>query len=171
MGIAARLLAVYLFCWTFLTAADLYTTLLGVERGYQELNSHTDFSSLLSLILPEVIAGSVGGLLLLIGAVSCRQLHQPRPAHFNDFRRAVFPYVADASILLVLPLTLAIGRSVAVLNNVILIAFDIGLTETLRTMLVALGISGYLSSVILNALVAVFMFKPASYIIYKSLKI
>ena len=160
------LMLVYSFLWATLTAADHYTTLLGLEMGYRELNPFTDFSSIETLVLPEIMIWVVGGILISAGcALHPAALNQPLP-EIEEFRRSLFPNRIDASALIVIPIAIALGRTIPVMNNICLIAFDFAIASNARALLSVFGLSASATGPILGALIVFLMYRPVCRIVY-----
>ena len=164
------LILVYSFLWATLTAADHYTTLLGLEMGYRELNPFTDFSSIETLVLPEIMIWVVGGILISAGcALHPAALNQPLP-EIEEFRRSLFPNRIDASALIVIPIAIALGRTIPVINNICLIAFDFAIVSNARALLSVFGLSASATGPILGALIVFLMYRPVCRIVYIIIK-
>lgn len=164
------LLCAYIFLWLSLTALDLLTTLHALKLGYREMNPHTDFSTLQTLALPEVVIGIVGGVVFSAGFFLCRELMENSSSNFDVFRKTMFPLRLNASVLLVGPLAAVMVRGVVVMNNLVLIASGFPAIESVRVFMSFLGIPISATGVLFNSIVTFFMFKPAVYAIYLVIK-
>jgi len=166
----ATLLWAYLFLWLSLTVLDLLTTLHALKLGYREMNPHTDFSTLQTLVLPEVVIGIVGGVVFSAGFFLCREQMENSSSNFDIFRKTMFPVRLNASVLLVGPLAAVMVRGVVVMNNLVLIASGFPAIESVRVFMSFLGIPISATGVLFNSIVTFFMFKPAVYAIYLVIK-
>lgn len=166
----ATLLWAYLFLWLSLTVLDLLTTLHALKLGYREMNPHTDFSTLQTLVLPEVVIGIVGGVVFSAGFFLCREQMENSSSNFDIFRKTMFPVRLNASVLLVGPLAAVMVRGVVVMNNLVLIASGFPAIESVRVFMSFLGIPISATGVLFNSIVTFFMFKPAVYVIYLVIK-
>lgn len=166
----ATLLWAYLFLWLSLTVLDLLTTLHALKLGYREMNPHTDFSTLQTLVLPEVVIGIVGGVVFSAGFFLCREQMENSSSNFDIFRKTMFPVRLNASVLLVGPLAAVMVRGVVVMNNLVLIASGFPAIESVRVFMSSLGIPISATGVLFNSIVTFFMFKPAVYVIYLVIK-
>lgn len=166
----ATLLWAYLFLWLLLTVLDLLTTLHALKLGYREMNPHTDFSTLQTLVLPEVVIGIVGGVVFSAGFFLCREQMENSSSNFDVFRKTMFPVRLNASVLLVGPLAAVMVRGVVVMNNLVLIASGFPAIESVRVFMSFLGIPISATGVLFNSIVTFFMFKPAVYVIYLVIK-
>ena len=165
------LLVFYLLLWISLTVADLLTTVHALKLGYRETNPHTDFSSLKTLIFPEIFIGFFGGVIFSVGFFICQDKLVNTSSDFDKFSKMMFPTRLDASALLVAILAAVMVRGVVVINNIVLITSGFALIETAQVVLAFLGMPLPVTGVFVSSVVVFLMFKPAVYIIYRIVKL
>ena len=132
-GHASRLAVLFSAWFVPATALDLVISWTGVhhfadrmeELGIVEGNPYTDFSSVGAYVVPEVIAFAVGVALVFYGGM----LKQRRLAargqceaglsslSLRGFRREYDRLGALATILILIPMVIAVGRVEPVINN------------------------------------------------------
>jgi hypothetical protein len=169
--IYAYLLVLYLLLWISLTAADLLTTVHGVKLGYRESNPYTDFSSLKTLILPEIFVGFFGLIIFSAGFFLCQDRLGNTSSSFDEFSKLMFPIRLNASALLVLILAAVMVRGVVVINNIVLITSGFAPMESAQVVLAFLGMPLSLTGVFVNSVLVFLMLNPAVYVIYRVIRI
>jgi hypothetical protein len=169
--IYAYLLVIYLLLWISLTAADLLTTVHGVKSGYRESNPYTDFSSLKTLILPEIFVGFFGLIIFSAGFFLCQDRLGNTSSGFDEFSKLMFPIRLNASALLVVILATVMVRGVVVINNIVLITSGFAPMESAQVVLAFLGMPLSLTGVFVNSVLVFLMFNPAVYVIYRVIRI
>lgn len=124
--VVRNLLLVFGALFVTLTALDLASTYIGL-RFREELveTPYTDTSSLIGMIRPEVVLLIVGGLAVWLGArIRKPLLSTARESGFGPFVDTVFaPRALPISALIFMPMLLALGRSMPVLNNLSYLIF------------------------------------------------
>ena len=118
-----RLVLLFAGWFTTTAALDLISTWVGVVRmGYTEKNPYTDLSSVEGAVIPEIITLSIGMAMVALGAeLKKTLLHDASRADFKTFRKTVFVRKQFLSILIALPMLLAVVRMVVVLSNTLII--------------------------------------------------
>ena len=154
--------AVFVGMFLLFTAADHATTLKALSMGYVELNEHTDFSSMYSLVMPEVVGMLIGCVSIGAGFTLGRRLLASHTLSSEEFNR-IFMSGKNALFagLILVPLVVAAGRFFVVVNNVGLIAFGWGVMEFPQRLIAdALDASTTFVDVAANTLVMVLLMKP-----------
>lgn len=125
--VVRNLLFVFGALFVTLTALDLASTYIGLRFREElvETNPYTDTSSLIGMIRPEVVLLIVGGLAVWLGArIRKPLLSTARESDFGPFVDTVFaPRALPISALILMPMLLALGRSMPVLNNLSYVIF------------------------------------------------
>jgi hypothetical protein len=163
-----RTVAVFVGMFLLFTAADHATTLKALSMGYVELNEHTDFSSMYSLVIPEVMGMLIGCVSIGAGLMLRRGLLASHTLSSDEFSRIFMSgkNVLCAGLVLV-PLVVAAGRFFVVVNNLGLIAFGWGFMELPQRLVAeALDASPKLVDVAANSIVMVLLMKPMTRLVW-----
>lgn len=132
-GHANRLAILFALWFVTLTALDLAITWTGVhhfaermeELGIAEGNPYTDFSSVGAFVIPEVVAFAVGIAMVFGGGVlKMRRLVTSGQCEadltglgLRAFQKAYDRLGVVATFLILIPVAVAVGRVVPVVNN------------------------------------------------------
>ena len=169
-SVTRKLLLLYVIVFIPTSVLDHMTTAIGLGMGFEELNPLTKGASGGFLVFKEIILFVLGASFVSMGARGkAKLLNLASGLDFRKFHKLFFSIKGlGYALLIFIPIGLALGRIVVVINNALLIAFDFGLLSISPTIIVGPNILN--SNHVVRLVISFMTIIPGSFLIFITCK-